>query len=80
MRFYRIHKGLKGGSAGFEWYTDRDEADRAAKRWIDANDGELVGVKIVDIAPTKTGIKKALMAYASHPFFGRAALDKADNL
>jgi hypothetical protein len=68
MRFYRVDFGCDlGSSAGFEWFTDRSEADRIAKRWIDENPEETALVKVVDITPTKTGIKRALNLYATHP-------------
>jgi hypothetical protein len=69
MRFYRVHRyNGSDGSFGYEFYTNRREADEAARKW-QANDGDghLSTPEEIEIAPTKAAILAALRDLASHP-------------
>lgn len=81
MRFYRAHQRLSGSeSNGFEFFTNRKEADRQQYKWNceaskdyeengDDNDsGFMAGtVTEIDITPTKMGILSALNQHFSYP-------------
>lgn len=68
MRFYRVDTSKDGGnSAGYEWFTNKREAEQHAAKFRNENPNEFVDVDTVDIVPSKKGILKALHLYASHP-------------
>jgi hypothetical protein len=69
MRFYRVHRyNDSDGSFGYEFYTVREDAERAAREW-QANDGNGCDnpPQEIEIAPTKAAILAALRDFASHP-------------
>lgn len=57
-----------GNSAGFEFFTTKRVAERAAAEWNKDNpDEESARIVEIKVVPTKRGILRALNLYASHP-------------
>lgn len=71
MRFYRLHDySPQDGSAGYEFFTSKAEAERKARELFDPErhgDKSAIEIEAVDVVPTKAGILAVLNAYASHP-------------
>jgi hypothetical protein len=71
MKFYRVayhNEQDPAESAGFAWFTNRRDALAAAKsQQADGPDAKSAEPEMIEVAPTKTGILKALNDYASHP-------------
>ena len=75
MKFYRVRFSCGGGnSGGFSWHTTMRKAEAAANEAV-KNDPEEYALKrsgrpaidLIEIAPTKEGILKALNSFADHP-------------
>jgi hypothetical protein len=68
MRFYQIHiRCENGSSAGFEYFTNKEEAQKCLRENIENDPKEDHSIKVIEIKPTKYGILSALNIYASHP-------------
>ncbi len=68
MRFYQVHMTHEAGtSIGFEYYTTRPAADKAAAEYLFDYPEESAEVTAIDVEPTKAGILRALNQYAGHP-------------
>lgn len=72
MRFYRLHKVHEAGtSAGYEWFTNKWDAEQAFRNWIGTDeemvcDREGTEVERIEIDTSKRGILHALNRYAKH--------------
>ena len=66
MRFYRVHMYDNDGSHGYEWYTSQKAAKKAANKF-EGRGAERPEVEEVWVEPTKKGILRALIVYATHP-------------
>lgn len=71
MQFYRLHRrdNVDFGSAGFEWFTARKDAEAAMSAWIKENgEDRALGTAIatIDITPTKKKLLAFLNEFASH--------------
>ena len=76
MKFYRIHLyDPVDGSRGYEWFTSKQDAKKAARTFEGILEVETklvkeeveVEIKKVEIKATRIGILSALRQYASHP-------------
>jgi hypothetical protein len=67
MKFYQLILSHNAGeSAGFEYFTTLNDAERTARKWAKSEDGSSE-IKVIEIEPSKSGILRALNHYASHP-------------
>lgn len=73
MKFYQLHKIHEAGtSAGFEYFTNKKEAQRAVIDWLGDTeesvcDAEGSVILEIEIEPTKQGVLSALNRWAKHP-------------
>lgn len=77
MKFYRVSYSTEGGnSGGFSWHTNRRAALAAARADYDQDPDEYDHhsptrgsdrIEVIEIAPTRRGILRALNALAGHP-------------
>jgi hypothetical protein len=71
MRIYRVHLYTqKDGSEGFQFYSSREEADKAASRFKRERTKWQTPEPMVtetNVEPTKQGIIGYLNRYADHP-------------
>lgn len=68
MKFYKLHRTTDAGSsAGYEFYTNKREAEKAAQEWRTEYPDERATVEEITIQPTRAGILGALNRFASHP-------------
>jgi hypothetical protein len=66
MKFYRVHAQTSGESYGFEWFTNKREAEKRLREFQHGNDDDSSELHEIAIYPSKTGILRALTMYASH--------------
>lgn len=65
MKLYRNHVARGGDeSCGYEFFTSKAEAVRAARGYADK---AISVAEPIEITPTKAGIISALNKYAGHP-------------
>jgi hypothetical protein len=68
MKFYRVHRTVEGGqSAGYEFVTSKEAAEKLARDLVRENPREGAEVLLIELAPTRAGILAALNAFAGHP-------------
>lgn len=72
MRFYQLHRLHEAGeSAGYEYFSSKDDAQKAARTWRANNPGpdddHESEITPIEVEPTKAGILAALNRYAKHP-------------
>lgn len=77
MKFFRVSYSKEGGnSGGFTWHTNHREALAAAKADYDQDPDEYNHhaprrgsdrIEAIEIAPTRNGILRALVRFATHP-------------
>ena len=73
MRFYRLARvNGQDGCTGYEFFTNKRDAETAAREWMASREeeeyGEMIEAKIteVKVTPTRAGILNALNSLASH--------------
>ena len=67
MRFYRVHYWTtEDGSAGFEFFASKAEAEKAIREWDRKNSAKAEMMDPVDVEPTQDDILAALNFCASH--------------
>jgi hypothetical protein len=67
FKFYQVRPTTDGGnSAEMSYFTNKAEAEKYAAEWRRDNPDEQATVYVVEVAPTKGGILRALKVYASH--------------
>lgn len=58
-------------SMGFEFFTRRDKAERAMRKFLKDldrdEDGTDSDIEVIEIQPTRAGILRALRLHAAHP-------------
>jgi hypothetical protein len=77
MKLYRLHRTYEhGSSAGFEWFTRKDEAEKAGRVWV-SDDGQTTKEQLLDglgheidrfdFTLTKAAVLELLTTCATHP-------------
>jgi len=68
MRFYKLHlKSHTNGSVGYEFFANREAADKRWREWGKEADHYFADIDTIDVTPTKAGILSALNDFAGHP-------------
>lgn len=78
MKFYQLDlRHEYGSSAGYEYFTNKQDAEKAFDEWFDCGPDKSVKeeyteermstkINVIEITPTKAGILRMLRLYASH--------------
>jgi len=70
VKLYRNHyRSLRDGSLGFEWFSSKREAERAARQDVSLPEGDddHEVAEPMKFTPTREGILELLRRVADHP-------------